>query len=70
MSKCRFHNNHCRVSMNLSYLNNMFLLGIMAHFDVNVIVIARENSCKIGRAPFGVRLIFNNADRAPYDIVR
>ena len=30
---------------------------------------ARENSCKIGRAPCGVRLIFYNASRAPYDIV-
>jgi len=42
----------------------------MAHFDVNIIIIARENSCKIGRAPYGVRLIFYNAGMAPYDIVR
>jgi len=42
----------------------------MANSDVNVFIIARENSCKIGRAPYGVRLIFYNAGRAPYDIVR
>ena len=41
----------------------------MAHFYVNLIIIARENSCKIGRAPYGVRLIFYNTGRAPYDIV-
>ena len=35
----------------------------MAKFDihVNVLINARENSCKIGRAPYGVRLIFYNA---------
>ena len=38
----------------------------MAHFNVNLFIIARENSCKIGRAPYGVRLIFYNAGRAPY----
>jgi len=42
----------------------------MANFDVNVYIIARENSYKIGRALYGVRLIFYNAGRAPYDIVR
>jgi len=42
----------------------------MANFDVNVYIVARENSYKIGRAPYGVRLIFYNAGRAPYDIVR
>jgi len=42
----------------------------MTNFDVNVFIITRENSCKIGRAPYGVRLIFYNAGRAPYDIVR
>jgi len=40
----------------------------MANFDVNVYIIARENSCKIGRAPYGVRLIFYNAVRAPADV--
>ena len=43
---------------------------MMANFDINVFIIARENSCKIGRAPYGVRLIFYNAGRAMYDIVR
>jgi len=42
----------------------------MAIFNVNVFIIARENSCKIGLAQCGVRLIFYNAGRAPYDIVR
>jgi len=59
-----------RDSLNLSYFNNMFLCGIIANFDVNVYIFAHENSCKIGRAPYGVRLIFYNAGRAPYDIVR
>ena len=39
----------------------------MAEFDINVLINARENSCKIGRAPYGVRLIFYNAGRAPAD---
>ena len=47
-----------------------FFCGIMANFYVNVYIISRENSCKIGRVPYGVRLIFYNAGRAPYDIVR
>jgi len=29
----------------------------MANFNINVSIIARENSCKIGRATHGVRLI-------------
>ena len=41
----------------------------MAKFGMNVLINAREHSCKIGRAPYGVRLIFNNAGRAPYDDV-
>jgi len=40
----------------------------MANFDVNVYIIARDNSCKIGRAPYGVRLIFYNDGRAPADV--
>ena len=40
----------------------------MANFDINAFIIARENSCKIGRAPYGVRLIPYNAGRAPYDV--
>ena len=37
---------------------------------MNVFIIARKKSCKIGLAPYCVRLIFYNAGRAPYDIVR
>ena len=42
----------------------------MANFDINVFISARDNSCKIGRARYGVRLISYNAGRAPDDIVR
>jgi len=42
----------------------------MANFDINVFIIARANLYKIGRAPYGVRLISYNAGRIPYDIVR
>ena len=48
----------------------LFFKGMVLNFDINVFIIARENSCKIGRAPYGVRLIPYNAVRAPYDIVR
>jgi len=37
----------------------------MAHFYINVFINARDKSCKVGRAPYGVHLISNNADRAP-----
>ena len=40
-------------------LTTCFFWGIMANFDI----IARENSCKISRAPYGGRLIFYNAGR-------
>ena len=42
----------------------------MANFDIHIFIIARDNSCKIDRAPYGVWLISYNADRAPYDVVR
>jgi len=42
----------------------------MANFDIHIFIIARENSYKIDRAPYGVRLISYNAGRAPYDVVR
>ena len=51
-------------------LTNCFFEGIMANFDIHIFIIARENSCKIDRAPYGVRLISYNAGRAPYDVVR
>ena len=38
----------------------------MAKFYIIVLINARENSRKIGRAPYGVRLIFYNAGGAPY----
>ena len=37
----------------------------MANFDINEFTIAHENSRKIGRAPYGVRLISYNAVRCP-----
>jgi len=37
----------------------------MSHFDINEFTIAPENSRKIGRVPYGVRLIFYNAVRCP-----
>ena len=43
----------------------------MANSNINVHIIARENlfhPCKIGRAPYGVRLISYNAGRAPYNV--
>ena len=50
-------------SPSLSELASIFLIlttcffgGMMANFDINVFIIARENSYKIGRVPYGVRL--------------
>jgi len=40
----------------------------MANFDIIVFILAREHSCKIGRAPYGVRLISYNAGRAFADV--
>jgi len=62
-----------RVSLSLSYLNNLFLWRYDSEFDINVYFIAPENlfhPCKIDRKSYGVRLIFYNASWAPYDIVR
>jgi len=42
----------------------------MANFDIHIFIIACENSCKIDRVPYGVKLISYNAGRAPYDVVR
>jgi len=49
-------------------LTTCFFWRIIANFDKNVFVIARTKLCKIGRAPYGVRLISYNADRAPSDV--
>ena len=57
-----------RVSLNLSYFNKLFFGGMMANFDIHIFIIARENSCKIARAPYGVRLISYIAGRAPADV--
>jgi len=51
-------------------LTTCFFWETMASFDIYVFIIAREISCKIGRSPYGVRLISYNAGRAPYDILR
>ena len=51
-------------------LTTCFFWETMASLDINVFIIAREISRKIGRSPYGVRLISYNAGRAPYDIVR
>jgi len=51
-------------------LTSCFFGGMMANFDINLFIIALENSCKIGRAPYTFRLISFNAGQAPYDIVR
>jgi len=51
-------------------LTTCFVREMMANFDTNEYIIARENlfhPCKIGRAPYGVRLISYNAGRALYD---
>jgi len=44
-------------------LTNCFFEGMMANFDIHIFIIAREKSCKIDRAPYGVRLISDNAGR-------
>jgi len=61
-----------RVSRRLSYFNNLFFGGIMANFDIKVYIIARENlfhPCKIGLAPYGVRLISYNAGRSSAGVI-
>ena len=45
LSKCSFHHNHCQSQLNFSYFNNLFLGGMMANFDINEFIIARENLC-------------------------
>jgi len=71
LSKCGFASQSVSESVWIFLIwTTCFFWGLMAHCDVNVSIIARENSCKIGRAPYRVWLIFYNTDRAPYDIVR
>jgi len=49
-------------------LTNCFFVGMMANFDIHIFIIARENSFKIDRAPYGVRLNSYNAGRASADV--
>jgi len=54
-------------------LTTCFYGGMMANFDNNVYIIAREKwfyLCKISRTPYGIRLISYNAGLTPYDVVR
>jgi len=46
-------------------LTTCFFGGMLANFDINEFTIAPENSRKIGRAPYGVRLISYNARTMP-----
>jgi len=54
-----------RVSLNLSYFNNLFRLRNNGELDVNVFIIARGNSCP-GRTPADV--LYTDAGRRPYDM--
>jgi len=58
-------------------LTNCFFGGMMANFDIHIFIIARENSCKIGRAPYDVvrspaghrpMFSYTDAGRRPYDM--
>jgi len=65
-------------------LTTCFFGGMTANFDINVFIIARKNSCKIGRTPYvsgpwaydivhcpaGHRPMFSYTDagRRPYDV--
>jgi len=53
-------------SASILFFSTCFFAWMMTIFDINVYIIARENlfhPCKIGRAPYGVRLISYNAVR-------
>ena len=73
--QCLISTGNFQISLNklsrhrpMFYESNCHRCGIMVIFYVNEYIISRENSCKIGRAPYCVQLIFYNAGRAPYDI--
>jgi len=58
LSKCGFHYHHCQSQpQSFFILTTCFFGGILANFDINEFTIAPEKSRKIGRAPYGVRLI-------------
>jgi len=46
MSKCGFHLHHCQSQPQSFLFTTCFFGGIMANFDINLFIIARENSCK------------------------
>ena len=62
-----------KASLKLLILTTGFFEEMMANFDINIHIIVREklfSPCKIDRVPSGVRLISNNAGRAPCNVVR
>ena len=54
-----------RVSVIFSYLTTCIFRRMIAILFINVSIIERENTCKIGRALYGARLISNNAGHRP-----
>ena len=64
LSKYGFHHHHCQSkSQYFLILTTCFFRGIIT--TSNEFTIAPENSSKIGRPPYGVRLITYNAVRCP-----
>jgi len=73
LSKCGFHLHHCQSHPQSFLFNNLFLWRNDGKLDINVYIIAREHLfhlCKIGRAPYGVRLISYKSGWALYEFVR
>jgi len=62
LSKCGFHHHQCQSQpQSFFILTTCFVGGMMANLDINAFTIAPENSRKIGRATYDVRLISYNA---------
>jgi len=60
-------------SCRLCFLRAFHFISLVSYFNVNVYIIAREklfHQFKIGRAPYGARLITYYAGRAPFDTYR
>jgi len=81
LGMCGFHLHHCQSQPQSCFLTTCFFKGVMANFDIDVYIIAREklfHQCKIDRlisydvvrCPTRHRPIFTytNADRRPYDM--
>jgi len=85
LSKFGFHHHYCQSQpQSLLFKKTGFFGGMVAHCDINEFTIAPENSRKIDRAPYGVRLIsynpvrclvghrpmfsYTDAGRRPYDL--